>query len=549
MALAPLPPEQTTTAQFAGDFADRRAELAESIRRAPAADRPARQLDYAQFLLAHMLLPEARGVIDALPDGMTATDRNRAEGYLAILSRLAGGPPGTLPETWAEAPLWSVLVTASARDERELRAAVAGLDDQSRAVATVALPLVFDAAIDSDFPTVAAELLAAAPAETDLDGTSVLDLMRGRLALAQGAEDLAFDTFARVAEGRDRPAAQARIALADMALARQDSALLPEVETLLGDGLDRWKGDAAALGLRLRLAQVAEEMGDIPTAAEALAMILRDHPDTPEAAQAGTGLDGMSDRLRQSVADPDLPLPAAVQLVRRLDRALAGRSGWIATRLALAQRLADAGLLQAAKAEYAAIARDPTGADPAMLDALTVARAGLLLKIGDRDAARRVLDLRGYPRDPAQVTALAALRLQAEGTAMLPPPLLAALKVDDASDIPDAKVQLELAKVATKTGQTDAALAAYDRGLSSADQTERLVSSMTAAMAGDGDRAARYAAGLTGDRADLLRAAVTSLAAPRLAGKSLSILGATDLITAAAEAGQTVDALLAEAGP
>jgi hypothetical protein len=131
---------------------------------------------------------------------------------------------------------------------------------------------------------------------------------------------------------------------------------------------------------------------------------------------------------------------------------------------------------------------------------------------------------------------------------MLPAPLLAAMKVEDASGIADPTVQLELAKVAAATGEMDAALAAYDKGLSQADQTERLAASLNAALAGDVDRASRYAGGLTGDRAEVQKAAVKNLAAPRRAGERLSVSGASALITAAADAGQAIDALLAKEG-
>jgi hypothetical protein len=248
----------------------------------------------------------------------------------------------------------------------------------------------------------------------------------------------------------------------------------------------------------------------------------------------------MTGILRDSVANPEVPLAEAVQLVRRLDGALAGRSDWIEARISLAHRLDDAGLTQAAKAEYASIATSPviglTDVNPALLDDLAVDEASLLLAMGDRASARKALDRRSYPRDPAQFAALAALRLQADGTAMLPAPLLAALKVEDASGIADPAVQLELAKVAAATGEMDAALAAYDRGLSQADQTERLTASLNAALAGDGDRA------------EVQKAAVKNLAAPRRAGERLSVSGASALITAAADAGQAVDALLAKEG-
>ncbi len=552
-ATQPLPTHYTTTAQFDGPFKDQRAVLARGVLAAAPDLRLARQLDFAQFLIARMMLPEARGALAALPAEMDPLSADRAAGYLAIIARLSGGPPAALPPAWDEDPLWPVVLGPAPQEEARLRGAARALAQQTRDVATAALPLLVDTALASGHTTIAAEILAAAPAGTDLDGTGLLDLMRGQLALAQGAEDLAFDNFARVAEGHDRAAIEARIALADLALKRNDPALLPKVSDLLQEGLPRWRGDDAALRLRVRLARVAEDMGDIATAMDAMSMILREHPGTPEAELADTRLGVMAERLAQAIVDPATSLPEALADVRRLDLALSARVEWLGVRMALAQRLTDAGLIQAAKAEYAAITLPAStalpGGDPATLDTLAVKHATLLLGLGDDPAARAALDRRAFPQGSEQLSTLVALRLQAGGTTILPAPLLAATKEEHVSRISDPEVQLALARVARMTGQTDAALAAYDLGLDRADQTERLVASLTAAEIGDAARAGRYANGLTGDRAALRQAAVAALAAPRRSGESLSVSGASALITAAAEAGEAVDALLGDAGP
>jgi tetratricopeptide (TPR) repeat protein len=552
-SMRPIPPQHATTAQFDGAFTASRAGFAEALLSAATEDLATRQLDYAQFLMAHMMLPEARAVIRALPPGPDSADRDRAAGYLAIIARLGGGGPADLPAAWTNDPLWPVVVGGTTRDAVQLRRAFEALSQQSRDIATAALPHLFDVALASGDAAFAAEILAAAPAGTDLDGSGLLGLMRGRLALAQGAEDLAFDTFARVAEGHDRAAIEARIALADLALSRKDQTLLPQVSELLQEGLPRWRGDGAALRLRVQLARVAEDMGDIPTALEAMSAILQEHAGTPEAALAETRLGVMTARLAGAIADPAVPLAEAVHHVRRLDPALGARGDWLAVRKALANRLDDAGLRQAAKAEYASIAQSGgaalTVAEPAVLDALAVDHAELLLSLGDRSTARKVLDRRGLPRDPSRMAAIVALRLRAGETAILPDALLSALKVRGAQGIADPAVQLALATVAVATGETEAALAAYDRGLVLADQTQRLDASRIAAEAGDATRARIFAGGLTGERADLRTAVVESLAAPRRSGERLSVSGAAALITAADAAGQAVDALLADGGP
>ena len=547
----PIEQRHATTAHFNEPFLALREKLAGAMLVASAADRSGRQLDYAQFLIAGMMLQEARGTVEAVlvqTDGLDAAGRDRATGYLAIIARLGGGAPADLPYAWKDDPLWPVVIGGRAVGEDRLRSAVEALAGQSRAVATVVLPLLFDVARAAGHTAVGADMLAAAPAGTDLEGTGLLDLMRGRLAVMQGADDLAFDTFARVAEGEDRAAAEARVALADMALERDDPSLLPQVSGLLQEGLARWHGDDAALRLRVRLARVAEDMGDIPTAVEVMSMILREHPGTPEAGLADARIGVMIELVAGNVVDPTVSLGEALSTVRRLDPALAGRSGWLFARMALARRLADEGLSEAARAEYAAIAQSSAeallGADPSLLDAMAIEHAGLLLDAGDRAGARAVLDRRSYPRVPEQMAPFAALRLQAGSTAVLPGLLLAALKVDGASEVADPATQLALAEVALSTGQPDAALAAFDRGIDHADQKQRLRAAQAAGEAQDAARAARFADGLTGDRAAVRQAVVENLAAPRLAGERLSISGAAALITAAEAAGASVDALL-----
>lgn len=551
----PLPADHATTAQFDGPFPAVRDRLADAMLAAPAPDRAARSLDYAQFLIARMMLPEARGVVAALmarPDMTDDPSRHRAAGYAAIIARLGNGRTADLPAAWAGDPMWPAVVSGRPVSAPQLRAAVAALSGHSREVATAVVPLLFDLALAKGDTVIAAEILASAPTGTDLEGTALLDLMRGRLALAQGGADMAFDTFARVAETQGLAAAEARIALADMALSRDDPALLPQVSRLLQDGLPRWRGDATALRLRVRLARVAEDMGDLATAVEVMSMIRHEHPATPEASLAEDRIGVMVGLLTDRIASAETPLAEALATVRRLDPSLTGRGGWIAARAALAARLEQAGLDEAARAEYAALARlSPAtlpDVDPAVLDRIALGHAALLLAAGKPSEAVAVLDRHSYPRRAEDGAGHAALRLTAGRTAMLPDQLLAALKVAQAKDIADPSVQLALAEVAVRAGQDGAALAAFDHGIAQADPSDRMRAAMIAGMAGDAARAARYAQGLDGDRATARRSVIDSLAAPRRSGDRLSVSGATSLITAAEQAGAAVDALLSDGG-
>lgn len=549
----PIDPEKARTAGFEGDFAKVRARLVLGIETSTSADRPLRQLEFARFLIARGMLPEARSVVEAVlaapePVPQPAVDLGR--GYLAILAMLVGNGPTDLPEAWAGDPLWPVLAAQGPLDEDRLRGAARALGGQSREVATLVLPHLFDLALQNRQLDLAADVLAAAPAGTDLEGTGLLDLMQGQLALAQGDEDLGFDTLARVAEGEGAAAVRARLSLADLAAGRQDPDLLPHVSDLLQEAVPRWRGDDAALRLRVRLAQVAEEAGDIPTALETLAMILREHPQTDEAHQAEGRIAGLVRRVATDVADPEVPLETALAQTRRLEPVLYGRGDWVGVRVALAQRLAEAGLAAAARAEFADIARMQADAlrqaDPALVASLFLQHARLLIDRGDLVRARAVLD--AAPRATGAAAAIAALRLGASATAILPSGLLAALQVRDIFDVQDPQVQLALAGIAVAAGEPEAALRGFDLGLSVADQSQRLTAIRVAAETGDAARIDRYAAGLAGDRADLQRPVIAGLAAPRRPRAPLSVGDASGLITAAAEAGQAVDALLSGRG-
>lgn len=555
VVVPPLSDALTTTAQFDGPFEATRSRLIAAIENAAEADRTARRLDYAQFLISRMMLPEARGIVTPIAAGagtIPPAERERAEGYARIVARLLAGTPSELPPSWAGDPLWPLALRAEPAPDTALRNALSSLSRQSRAVATAVLPLLFDKALAGGNVATAAEILSVAPAGTALEGTPRLALMRGRLALAQGAEDMAFEAFARLAEGSDQAAAEARIAMADMALARKDRNLLPQVRQILQDGMPRWRGDDTALRLRVRLARVAEDMGDIPAALEVMSAIRHEHPDTPEADLAEARIAVMVGRLAGRIADPAMPIATAIEAVRRLDAAFAQRGDWVAVRAGLAERLERAGLTEAARAEYAAILQSPfdalQAADPSVMDRVTVRQAALLLRAGQETAALSVLDRRTYPRGPEEMDRHTALRLAAGRTAMLPGLLLTALSVTDAADIPAPEVQLALAKVATQTGQEKAALAAYDRALPAASGADRLTAARLAGVAESPDLSRRFAEALEGDRAPLQRAVAQNLSAPRLSGQRLSVSSASRLIDAALQAETAVQALLAE-GP
>lgn len=547
-----------TTSQFILPYVEERDALLAALQAPDPRAEAALRLNYVQFLIAHMMVAEAQSILASLPlDGpnLDAVSRDRALGYAAILSRLAGQPPAApVPPIWNDDPLWSIFLAAPPDalepGGADLRTALTALSRQSRRVATAVLPDLFDHALLRGDLDVAAEILAAAPAGSDLDGSDVLEFMRGRLALAQGGEEMAFDIFARVSEGHGEVAAYARLALADMALSRDDPTLLPQVRDLLRAGLSNWRGDDIALRLRVQLARVAEEIGDDATAIEVMAMIFREHPGTPEANLADERLGVLLDRVDDQLNSGEMPLDEALAMVRRLDPLMAGRGDWVSVRLRLAERFQDAGLMKAALAEHGDIAALPAAtlkkADAQVLDEAVHRQAGLLLANGDPTGALAVLDRRLIPGSADLLIPAAGLRVAANGASDFPAPFLAALDVGDPADITDPAVQIGLAKSAQQIGDVATALAAYDRSINIASLPERVDAARLAGEAKDKDRAGRYVELLSGERGQRQGALVTGLVAEEPIDGPLSVSTAESIIAGSQEAGTAITALLGQ---
>lgn len=171
-----------------------------------------------------------------------------------------------------------------------------------------------------------------------------------RLALAEDQDQMAFDFFAWAARGRDRAAAEARLELADLALETGSNDVLHRVQDLLMDSLPQWRGDSLALEVRVRLARIAEDLGDIEVALRTMSSIERDHAGTPEADLASDRIDVISGYLASLIESGSMPLPEAIKTFRNVEPYLGLHSNRIVAQAALAGQLEAAGLKQAADA-------------------------------------------------------------------------------------------------------------------------------------------------------------------------------------------------------
>lgn len=351
---APAPPEPFRTADVTtATFASLRTAALDAAS-VPGAG-PQARLDLVRVLLGGMFVPEALGEIARLqeagplpaPYDQVLAEMTRAAAALGNRDPRAAGVPGT--------DLWGTLGAlrrAETVTAPEVRGAAVDLAGHSRWVAGEALPHLFAGALALGDTALASDLLGAAEAGTDLAGTPRHLLMQGRLAQATGAEEEAFDFYAAALAGEGTAAIEARIALADLILARGDPSALPGLKRLLREGVASWRGDDHARRMMARLAAVTEETGDIEGALKVMATILAGHGDSPEARLARTRIPVLLGALEKDVKAGEMPIGHHLALVRDLARTMPETTEWVGARVALAESLERHGLLRAAAAEY-----------------------------------------------------------------------------------------------------------------------------------------------------------------------------------------------------
>lgn len=359
------------TADFAaGSFLRDRAALLQQLQQAAPEARAGISLALSQMMMAQLLLPEARSFHDraraqGLEDQPELLGRWKATGIM--LDILAGAPAE--PEAAAlleEHSLWQLAAFASVRRlpgetgpaGASLTEAVAELQNHSEPVISRLLPKLFDMALLRGDHRIAEGLLRGAREATRLPQEPVYHLMMGRLALVYDMPEQAFDYFARAAEGHDLAAQRARIAMADLALLRKDPKLLPALRDILSEGVNQWRHDYEALILRARLAQVAEDLGDIPLALDIMGKIRQDHPGTPEAVLAHERGALALAAFAAAIEAEAISLETYLTTLRQVEPFYRLDPVWPIARKALARAYGRAGLSVAAASEYSALQID-----------------------------------------------------------------------------------------------------------------------------------------------------------------------------------------------
>jgi hypothetical protein len=409
LSLPPLAPEiaRFDPALFLEDrqrltraLADLRDRLQTAIR--PAPTEIDLLLDLAALHLSQRMLPEARSFLHSVPDakgGLSAgspklapTQAGRAAALGAALDGF-GASPGLAPEGWADAPLFDALhhVAAGNFDAARplLPKAAAVLRGYPVALSDAALPPLLMAAIESGAWDVARDLATRLAPREDKGPGSAYRYLLGRAAALGGDLVAAFDNHALAAAGTDEWAQRSRLALID--IGRTTGTLqTDDARQLLQQTRALWTGDALGLATLQRIAGLElAERRDLP-ALDALADIIRLHPDTREAEAAVRQAHAMIAAIYERGLAGDIPLAEMVSAHRAIARDYRFDQMFPPLAEAFADLLAESGASGLAAAEYAALraqidaqespVEDPGPADVAAMAAQDLASERLRLK-------------------------------------------------------------------------------------------------------------------------------------------------------------------------
>ncbi|TGD61870.1 hypothetical protein EYC08_17525 [Tabrizicola sp. WMC-M-20] len=424
------------------DFLEHRRTLRLAYAETAPDQRADRGLDLAGFLLAHVWVLEGRSTLAVLgPDGLTGQQLARwhaldlAFRLLSDKARTAEPMLDPAHADWPDAPVWSVVHALRKGQLRpdtiDLSRAVDRLADYPLPLQQALLPDLLEAATLTAQWQVSSRIAERFAAFPQMLASPAYSFLLGQAAATLGQTEAAFDAFTVAAQGRDAHAQRARLAMVEMGLS---GGLVSQTQTrdVLRDVRHQWRGDRLELQVLVRLAQINEDLSDLPEALAGMGEILTLFPGTPEAQLASERAALLLDRYYRDGMDGKLPLAEFLVVHRRIASDFRGFEGFDSVAEHLATRLRDAGANLAAAAEYAAIraaveagqAHRSWPVDPARLVALRIAEAGALLDAGQVDAADHALPAAtsGAGALQEQLDTLRARIASAQGNPTISPP-------------------------------------------------------------------------------------------------------------------------------
>ena len=424
-------------------------------RRALPADREALRaqraalLDIAEFDLGHVLAPEGLSALDALPETLPADEALRRD-RLALALHTVDSRDRPLPEAaaailadpggWADQPVYAALqhrrAGRDAEAARALRPALERLPTLPPRLRQSVLVGLLDVAVAArDWPSARALTRRIEP-RTELSRSSGYLFLLGQAA--QEGDDLlgAFDRWRTAGAGNDLWAHKARVALVEMGLETR-TLLAAEARHLLGQEARMWSGDAHAIALYRRMAELDLEMGDRIAAIGDFATLIYRHPDSDAAALARQQARSLWTSFYEDGAAGSLSLTDYLSGHRRIAPDFRFEAGFDRMTEQLADRFLQAGATLVAANEYRETrsfldASQELGlgeADHGHLDDLGLKEAEARLRGGQFDEVIEVLDEGLRTDDPARRARRAILRARAHSArgdhadvAAMPPP-------------------------------------------------------------------------------------------------------------------------------
>lgn len=327
----PLPAFHFATHTDAWFTAERRAGLDALVAAHDPAGLEAARMQLATLYLAHLMLPEARSLLDAVDPTQLDADGRARLGAMKAGVRIMSGKPlaadmadSPLVESnknWKDYAFWSTLNAIRAKDKDGIRAglpaALSRLNAYPAVYAETCLPLFFSAALDIgdwDLARTVAERFDGYP---ELETRPVYKYLLGRAALGVNRVDAARQAFGEAAQGQGPYAQRALLALVDLGLAGK-SMSPAQAQILLRGSLADWQGGEIELEALRKLVHVDRLLADWPDMALTLGRLLRDFPDSEDASPAAKQADGLISAYYQFAIDGKVPLERLLSLHRHL---------------------------------------------------------------------------------------------------------------------------------------------------------------------------------------------------------------------------------------
>lgn len=323
-------------------------------------------LDLAALHLTQRMLPEARSFLQQLPapsavpvgSGTAWMSPRQTQRALALGAAIDGfdGADRPVPERWPDAPLFVALQHIARADYPAARplleSAAQIVTGYPAALADPVLPQLLLGAIEGGAWDVARDLAQRLRAEDGNENSPAYLYLLGRAAQLGGDLVAAFDNQAAAAAGTDIWAQRARLALID--IGRSTRTLTPEdARILLTQMRVIWYGGPLGLATLTRLADLELAMRNDLGALTVLADIIRNYPDTDEAAAARMQTQSLIEAIYSRGLAAEIPLADFIAAHRAIARENRADPDFDQFSEAFADYLAASGASALAVSEYA----------------------------------------------------------------------------------------------------------------------------------------------------------------------------------------------------